>query len=78
MPDESESLAWLRSAVAVMRELGVSKWNGIELGPSPAAPGGHPMTPEQRAEREKLAEMQRLHVQFAHSRVVPRRRGGEP
>ncbi len=60
------SLDELRAAVAVMRELGVTRWDGIELGPAPAAPIAkpEPMTEQQRRE----AHMRTL---FAASGVMP-------
>lgn len=65
------TLDWLRAAVAVMRELGVVRWNGIELGASPPVVRGE-MSDEDRAKRADAAEQQRMRVQFAHSRVVPK------
>lgn len=60
------SLDELRAAVAVMRELGVTRWDGIELGPAPGAPvmRPEPMTEQQRRE----AHMRTL---FAASGVMP-------
>lgn len=48
---EFDHAALLRKRVALMRELGVTKWSGIELGPAPpaqAAPA-EPETPESKA-----------------------------
>lgn len=60
------TLEELRAAVGTMRELGVTKWDGIELGPPPPPPGVRPEPPT-AAERE-AAYMRTL---FAASGVMP-------
>ena len=48
--------AKLEASVAAMRRLGVTKWNGIELGPAPAVP-----LPEVKARPPTKGE---VHLQF--------------
>jgi hypothetical protein len=52
----------LRAAVALMRELGVSKWNGIELGevPSPKAAPSKRKTMQERQDEEDAAKDRKL------------------
>lgn len=63
-------LEFLRLAVAEMRALGVTRWDGIELGADPTT---HPseVTDEQRAERERAAARRRYEIQFAASSIRP-------
>jgi hypothetical protein len=52
----------LRAAVATMRELGVSKWNGIELGevPSPKAAPSKRKTMQESEDEENEAKDKKL------------------
>jgi hypothetical protein len=63
MPNDLDAL---EATVVAMRRLGVTKWNGIELGPEPTAKSGtedEPSEPqaqdpkEQRARRERVAAL---------------------
>lgn len=65
----------LEKAVAKMRELGVTEWNGIKLGPSPSEPM-EPPTPEQiRARLDEAADRQHA-IMFGASSVRPLRKVG--
>ena len=61
----------LRATVAVMRELGVVRFEGIELAaaPLPTSPARVRVTPEEAA---KLAAARDRRVLFAASGVMPR------
>lgn len=70
-----ERRAELRADVAMMRELGVSEWGDIRLGPPPRVPGEPPREPtadEVRARLEALEEG-RLNILFGATGVRPRR-----
>lgn len=62
MPNDVETL---EAAVKKMRALGVTKWNGIELGPEPALPSDDEDEPSgnatdpatRRAERQRVASL---------------------
>lgn len=64
----------LRADVAVMRELGVSKWGDIELGPSPITSTNvetqHQTSPRE-VEEKRRADMRALHL-AAGSGLMPR------
>jgi hypothetical protein len=70
----SDAVAELEALVERMRELGVTEYQGIKLGPLPAA-REPAMTPEQRAlverTRREHAEERRRDVLFAASRIKP-------
>lgn len=58
-----EALKCLRASVAVMRELGVTKWNDIELGPEPPKHvEARPMTDDEilAAAKEEKKRLDRL------------------
>lgn len=76
IPEDWDVRKQLRLDVALMRELGVTEWNGIKLGPLPPAPT-KPPTPEEQVERMKERERARLATQFAASSVRPTFKMGE-
>jgi hypothetical protein len=63
-----KDLATLRAAVAVMRELGVTRWGEIELGSAPMAPSA-PVKETPVDQREALRS--RLAVMLRSSGVAP-------
>jgi hypothetical protein len=60
----------LEATVQRMRQLGVTEWNGIKLGPVPAPPSRAP-TPEEVAERAARREEKRRDVLFGASSLKP-------
>lgn len=64
-------LAFLVESVAVMRELGVTEWDGIRLGPVPVVhvKRPDPPTPEEAAKRKAADDKRAL---FAASGFMPK------
>jgi hypothetical protein len=69
MPDD---LSTLEAAVATMRRLGVTKWNGIELGPEP------PITAEDEDEPSGLSAEDRVKAARAERQRVASLASGGP
>jgi len=70
-------VADLEAAVSRMRALGVTKWNGIELGPPAPAPPQEP-TPKEILEKAAREEERRRDVMFAASGTRPLLRRVKP
>lgn len=63
----------LRAAVATMRELGVTEWNGIRLGaPAREATPVRVPTPEEEKVARERERLERLDILFGASGVRPR------
>lgn len=62
--------ARLREDVALMRDLGVTEWNGIRLGERPAPPKREPTADEIKARQDRDAE-RRHDIMFAATSVRP-------
>ena len=60
----------LQKLVEKLRELGVTEYDGIKLGPAPAAPSPEP-TPAEKLEREEERLARVRDIQFAACRVRP-------
>lgn len=69
-------LRHLEETVTRMRNLGVTEWEGIKLGPEPPA---EPRieTPEEKAARKREREIRTRDIQFAACRVRPLIKGNE-
>ncbi len=61
----------LKLDVALMRELGVTEWNGIRLGP-PNPPTARELTPEEHVKKVNEERAHRHDVAFAASTVRPK------
>lgn len=63
----------LRAAVATMRELGVTEWNGIRLGaPAREATPVRVLSVEEQKALAEAREQERLDILFGASGVKPR------
>lgn len=62
MTDRAYDVEGLRSIVKAMRALGVTRWNGIELGPDPLAetPSEQTYTPPEVTEAREREERRRV------------------
>lgn len=67
---KKSTLDELEETVQRMRELGVTEWEGIKLGPAPAPPAKK-ATPEELAERAARRQEKRRDVLFGASSLKP-------
>lgn len=67
---KKSSLDELEETVQRMRDLGVTEWDGIKLGPAPVPPAKK-ATPEELAERAERRQEKRRDVLFGASSLKP-------
>jgi uncharacterized protein YggE len=67
----SADLDELERIVQRMRKLGVTRWNGIELGPEPVSAAQAP-SPDEAAKRARDRQAKRRDILFAASSIKPK------
>lgn len=78
MRDRASRRDELKADVALMRELGVSRWGAVWLGPPPSAAGPIELTPEQKLERIERERERQHAVLFAATSHRPDLPGRKP
>jgi hypothetical protein len=72
---DNDPIADLERRVAKMRELGVTRWDGIELGPSPVTGGNDNPAPESAEVKDRRERAEQHRVAMSASGRLVRRLG---
>lgn len=78
MRDRASRREELKADVALMRELGVSRWGAVWLGPPPSPTGPIELTPEERLARQDRERARQHDVLFAATSHRPDLPGRKP